>query len=156
MNNHKRPLRYSLRDMFIWTTIGALGLAALKYPFSWVAFVVNLAFGLSVAFALVSALANTRSRRLFSSAYAASAVVMFFIFPVNYATLLPAEWIDWLLHTVSPANIPVERVTIETMVLDPTYNFTVIANRLGLVVFSLVAAFAFSWLVRQTREPPQV
>jgi|PlaIllAssembly_1097288.scaffolds.fasta_scaffold233197_2 hypothetical protein len=155
MQNQPSTLRFSLRAMFIWTAFVALGLAALKYPFAWVAFVVDLAIGFSVVFALVSALASMDSGRLFWAAYAASVPVIFFISPINITTsFLPPEWVNILAETIHPTDIQLERVAFDFLEVDAARNFLLIANRLSAVMFSAVAAYIIPWLVQRGKKPP--
>jgi hypothetical protein len=154
MQTPPSKFRFSLRALFVATAFVALGLGALKYPFEWVLFGVDLAVALSVVFALVSALVSAGSRRLYWAAYTASAFAFLLMGTEPTLTFLPPKLLNIICEAMHPMYVPIDRVSFESLDMESAGFFLEIANRLGVVVFSTVAAYIIPWLVQRGQKPP--
>lgn len=149
MNDQSHTIRFSLRAIFIGTALVGIGVLTLKYPYSWVLSLVNLAVAFSIVFALISAVAGTGSRRLFHATYGLAAVTVLLMTEMFLSPFLPNDWIGHF-YIVSH---PMDTLSIDNA--DAEMYFVQIIRRWELVVLSTAAAYTIPWLVTRRHTAPQ-
>lgn len=152
MPNQPSTFRFTLRALFIVTAFVGLGLLALKYPNAsrpWV----NMSVVLLVAYASISALVRTGTRRLFWAAFAVTAATALLacqshllMGPITY---LPSSWFSSLAQALHPPRGPGGLDT------PATYSCTQITHLLSIIVLSTAAAYIIPWLVQRGQKPPR-
>ena len=149
MNDQSHTFRFSLRAIFICTTLVGIGVLTLKYPYSWVLCLVNLAVAFSIVFALISAVAGTGNRRLFHASYGLAAVTVLLMTREYELSFLPIEWLETIYSAIHSENgWRVESFDTETW-------FVYIAWRWEVVVLSTAAACIIPWLVKRGNTDAQ-
>ena len=145
MQNQPSTFRFSLRAMFICMAFMGFGMAALRYPHSWVMLILGMVAVLLFAYAAVVVLATAGRRRLYWAAFAATAVSVYFL----RRTVVPVDLCRQLGKALS---VPVAST-------DPLYRqdlcFYDVAVLLHLLTVSTLAAYIIPWLVQRGQKQPQ-
>ncbi len=149
MNDQPNTIRFSLRAIFIGMSLVGIGVLTLKYPYSWVLCLVNLAVAFSIVFALISAVAGTGNRRLFHATYGVTAMTIFVMFPVSELWFLDIVWLETIYSSIHPDTAwSVENSDTRTW-------FVLIIWRWLVVVLSTAAAYTIPWLATRRHTAPQ-
>lgn len=144
MQDQPSTFRFSLRALFVYTTLAGLGLAGLMYASPWVVLSLTLVVAFLFCYAVVAVLAASGNRRLFWAAFAATAVTLRFGFkePPNLVTIR-------LWELLFPGTAP-------HAVHFPDYeDVCSFATLLSVLVVSITTAYIIPWLVQRGQKPPQ-
>jgi hypothetical protein len=149
MNDQPNTIRFSLRAIFIGMSLVGIGVLTLKYPYSWVLSLVNLAVAFSIVFALISAVAGTGNHQLFCVTYGVMAVTALLMTQQFLSPFLPDQWIETIYSAIhSEYGWSAESV-------DTKMGFVQIVSRWEVVVLSTAAAYTIPWLATRRNTAPQ-
>ena len=143
MHHEPSTFQFSLRAMFIYTTLVALGLLGLMYTAPWVVLLLWIVVVLLFSYAIVAVLASSGNRRLFWAAFATTAVAL--RFSVNETPNLVKDWLWGVLFPDTPAYVS------HFPSYDDVCDF---ARLLFVLAVSTTAAHIIPWLVQRGQEPP--
>lgn len=149
MDYQPHTVRFSLRAIIIGMSLVGICVLTLKYPYSWVLSLVNLAVAVSIAFALISAVVCNGNHHLFRVAYGVMAVTALLMTQQFLSPFLPDQWIETMYSAIhSEYGWSVESV-------DTKMGFVQIVSKWELVVVSTAAAYTIPWLVTRGNNAPQ-